>query len=90
MEQSAMQIAARDVLLHRVLPFVAVTVFAATCGAIAIWGNAWVGGIGLTVTLGSVLTAYLTGARRSADGARADNSLVENPKMPDVDQAGRI
>lgn len=60
MEARALSIQRTDMLLHRMLPFGLVPVFLAVSVALAFLSPA-AGAVGLVVTIGGVVIAYLTG-----------------------------
>lgn len=66
MEARGVEIQARDLLLHRVLPFALVTGFLIASVILAIFASPVLGGIAFFTTLGSVVTVYLRGALGTA------------------------
>lgn len=61
-EKSALRLRWWDAMLHRLLPFVVVMVFAIGSVVMAILTNSpWGGVAGIGATLGAVLVAYFTG-----------------------------
>jgi uncharacterized membrane protein len=60
-ELRAIRMQQRDLLLHRLLPFGVVLAFLIACTIVAVRASAALGSVGIGVTIGAVMIAYLTG-----------------------------
>jgi uncharacterized membrane protein len=66
MELQAIALQRRDRLLHRLLPFGLVLAFLLASTVVALFASVALGSVGIGVTIGAVMIAYLTG--RSPSG----------------------
>ncbi len=59
----ALKIQQRDLLLHRLLPFALVVAFLTSSTVVGLFASVALGSVGIGVTIGAVMIAYLTGRR---------------------------